>query len=111
MIIKGKMKRNVAHEAKHRIETFEPALLIASGICLALANPTKMLIAQLLSKNGEMTVGQLTVGVSGKQATISQHLNMMKQLGLLGSRDYKTSTVYFLNRNVLEDLKLYLNGI
>ncbi|MHC4744133.1 MAG: ArsR/SmtB family transcription factor, partial [Planctomycetota bacterium] len=51
----------------------------------ALAHPARLQIVELLVP-GEMSVGEIVGAVGEKQSITSQHLNMMKDKGVLGRR-------------------------
>lgn len=93
---------------KKRLSSYDTECLKMSNICLAMANPTKMRIVQLLLK-GEMYVWQIVDELKYSQSTISQHLAGMKDAGLICCRDYKTANVYYLNIFTLNDLREFLN--
>lgn len=68
----------------------------------AVAHPVRLQIIELLEKH-EMCVGDIVEGVGGKQAITSQHLNMMRDKGVLGSRRDGAKVYYSIeNRNVIK---------
>ncbi len=68
----------------------------------AVAHPVRLQIIELLEKC-EMCVGDIVDAVGGKQAITSQHLNMMRDKGVLSSRRDGTKVYYRIeNRNVIK---------
>lgn len=50
-----------------------------------MAHPSRLLMLDLLQK-GEMCVGDLTEQVGSDQSTVSKHLAVLKEVGLVGAR-------------------------
>ena len=70
-------------------------------IMKAVAHPVRLQIIELL-ENSETCVGDIVAAVGGKQAITSQHLNMMRDKGILGSRRDGAKVYYRIeNRNVI----------
>jgi ArsR family transcriptional regulator len=73
----------------------------------ALAHPLRLALIERL-KNGEMSVGQLVSALEVEQSSISKHLAILKQAGILHSRQEKV-TVYYTIRD--QDIFKVLNPI
>jgi ArsR family transcriptional regulator len=58
---------------------------LAAEVCEALANPTRLEILGLL-REGEACVCHIQAKLGQRQAYISQHLNVLRQAGLVTSR-------------------------
>lgn len=56
-----------------------------ASLCKALSNPKRLEIIDVL-RNAEMNVGELSERLGIPIGNLSQHLNMMKALGILSSR-------------------------
>lgn len=54
-------------------------------LCKTLANPTRLKILSLL-RDGEKSVSELTAVTGVRQATISQHLAVLRQRGVVSTR-------------------------
>jgi len=68
----------------------------------ALAHPARLQIVELLVPR-EMCVGDIVQALGEKQAMTSQHLNMMKDKGVLGSRRDGSKVYYRVeNKNVIK---------
>src|SRR4030066_1996227 len=59
----------------------------------AVAHPVRLQIVELLETK-EMCVGDIVLGLGGKQAITSQQLNMMKDKGVLNCRRNGTKVYY-----------------
>ncbi|MGQ9921791.1 MAG: ArsR/SmtB family transcription factor, partial [Desulfobacca sp.] len=75
----------------------------ASQALKAMGHPVRLRILQLLSQ-GERTVGDLGELLGIGQANLSQHLNLMKDKGLLTSRRAGNQVFYRLRDNRLMGL-------
>ena len=69
----------------------------------AMAHPTRLMILHLLSES-EHSVGALEKFLEISQASLSQHLNLMKDKGLLSSRRVGNQVYYRLRDNRLMGL-------
>ena len=66
-----------------------------------LGHESRLQIVGLLA-NGERSVGELAAALKLTEPTVSHHLAMMKELGLLGSRSAGTTRIYWLDTSFLE---------
>ena len=67
----------------------------------AVAHPVRLKVVELLEK-GEMCVGDIVEALGEKQAITSQHLNMMKDKGVLAARREGSRVYYRIeNKNVI----------
>ena len=70
--------------------------------CKALADDTRQRILEMLLK-GEMSAGDIVAAFAMSQPTISHHLNVLKQFGLVTSRKEGKQVFYTINQdNVVE---------
>jgi ArsR family transcriptional regulator len=70
--------------------------------CKALADDTRQQILEMLLER-EMCVGDIVEAFDMSQPTISHHLNVLKQFGLVTSRKEGKQVFYTINRaNVVE---------
>ena len=60
----------------------------------ALADPTRRVIFERLCREGEQTVGALTVQAGVSQPAVSKHLGVLKQAGLVRDRHEGRQTHY-----------------
>lgn len=60
----------------------------------AIGDPTRQQILQLLNKNGEMPVKDIVEHLGLAQSTISHHLGILKDAGIIQSREDGTQVYY-----------------
>lgn len=75
----------------------------------ALSDPVRRDILELL-KAGSMRAGDIAAQFQLGQATISYHLSLLKQAGLIRERREKNYIYYELNASVFEELLLWAKG-
>lgn len=66
-----------------------------------LGHESRLQIVGLLA-NGERSVGELAAALKLTEPTVSHHLAMMKEVGLLGVRAEGTTRIYWLDTTFLE---------
>jgi len=69
----------------------------------ALAHPVRRKIIQLLSK-GPLSAGEIASHFDYAQPTITGHLNVLKEAGLVYSVRDKNNIIYYLNTSIIEHL-------
>ena len=77
----------------------------------ALAHPARIAIIEYLLKNQTCICGDLVDVLPLAQATVSQHLKELKQVGILKGEVEGTSVCYCLNEQVWNEIKTALNGL
>jgi DNA-binding transcriptional ArsR family regulator len=70
----------------------------------SLADPTRRAIFERLCRDGEQTVGALTVGAGISQPAVSKHLGILRQAGLVRDRHEGRQTHYSAQRQALAPL-------
>lgn len=79
---------------------------LQAGFCKGMAHPTRIMTLKALG-SGEKSVNELAKLVGVAQANASQHLTLLRQLGLLSTRREGTSIYYSVSdRRVIEACKL-----
>ena len=79
---------------------------LVSNVFKALAHPTRIKIIKLL-KDGELCVCEILPKIDSEQSNTSQHLNVMKNQGIVESRKDGSKVIYSIkNREVFEMIKL-----
>jgi ArsR family transcriptional regulator len=73
------------------------------NIFKALADKTRREILQLLKK-GDMTAGEIARHFNISKPSISHHLNILKQAGLVLDERRRQNIVYSLNTTVFQEL-------
>lgn len=76
---------------KHSAERYEARARIAK----ALAHPSRLMMVDALA-DGELCVCELTKLVGADQSTVSKHLAILKQAGIVADRRQRTMTFYRL---------------
>ena len=75
-------------------------------LCSALADPTRIALLYSL-REGETTVGQLAEGLGQPQATVSRHLKVLRDGGLVSARRDGMNVYYMLtDEKVVQALDL-----
>ena len=69
-----------------------------------LADPTRRAIFERLCRDGEQTVGALTVQAGISQPAVSKHLGLLKQAGLVRDRHQGRQTHYSAQLDALAPL-------
>jgi DNA-binding transcriptional ArsR family regulator len=69
----------------------------------ALADPTRVLICNLLADAGRpMTVGEIVAAVEVGQSTVSHHLKLLAEVGFVQATPQGTARLYRFNQRCLE---------
>lgn len=71
-------------------------------IAKALADPRRLEILELLSASGEITCGDVVDGISVGQSTVSHHLRILVDSGLVSVRRSGQHALYRVRRGSLE---------
>ena len=69
----------------------------------ALADPTRRQVLQLL-KEHPMSAGEIAEHVAVAKPTLSAHLALLREAGLVSSQKKGTTITYWLNASVLEEV-------
>ncbi len=77
----------------------------------ALAHPARVRILELLASQTECRGAELFSEIPLAQSTISEHLRVLKEAGLLSSRPFGTAMTYCLSRGPLDELLAGLDGL
>ena len=67
-------------------------------ILKALANPSRLMIVDILNERGEHSAGELLEIVGSDQSTVWKHLSILKQAGLIEDRKEGKKVFYRLAR-------------
>ena len=77
---------------------------------LGLSNKYRLEIVNLL-KNNDMSVNEIAEKFEVTQATISYHLKILKESGLVSQRRNKNSIIYSLNKKHIKILHEWLEEL
>jgi DNA-binding transcriptional ArsR family regulator len=81
----------------------------ASAILTVLGDPTRQAILDLLLE-GPQPVGELAARLPVSRPAVSQHLKVLKEVGLVVDRQDGTRRVYRVDPAGLAPLRAYLDG-
>ncbi|AET67641.1 putative transcriptional regulator [Desulfosporosinus orientis DSM 765] len=73
----------------------------------AMSDKTRREILNLL-KDGDMTAGDIAAHFAMTQATVSHHLSVLKEGGLVSDRRNGKFIVYELNTSIIEEIMAWL---
>ncbi|MBW1641684.1 MAG: winged helix-turn-helix transcriptional regulator [Deltaproteobacteria bacterium] len=82
-----------------------------SSICKALAHPARIRIISFLKKVNQCICGEIVEIMPLAQSTVSQHLKVLKNSGLVKGDIEGPRTCYCLDHNILEKFKKTANMI
>lgn len=77
----------------------------------ALAHPARLEILRVLANRGRCVCGEVVKVMPLAQATVSQHLKILKEAGLVRGRIDGRSSCYCLDPDSVADLRDALNGL
>jgi DNA-binding transcriptional ArsR family regulator len=80
-------------------------------ICKALSHPTRIRILEFLKKEDRCICGDIVDMLPLAQSTVSQHLKILKQSGLVQGEIEGLCTCYCLNKETLERFKDRVNKL
>ncbi len=79
-----------------------------ASILKALAHPTRVYIVDLISREGAHCVCELTDRIGADTSTVSRHLSLLRNAGLLYDRKEGTTVYYDLTCDCISD---FMNGL
>jgi len=91
------------------VQNSDPERLAA--LCRALAHPTRVRILELLAQQAECRGAEVFGELPLAQSTISEHLRVLKDAGVVSARPVGTSMVYCIVREAVEQLRDALGEI
>jgi ArsR family transcriptional regulator len=77
----------------------------------ALAHPARVRIVRLLARRGECVCGQIVLDLPLAQATVSQHLKVLKEAGIIRGQVDRPRICYCLDPRVLKRVKELIGGL
>jgi ArsR family transcriptional regulator len=77
----------------------------------ALAHPARVRIVRLLARRGECVCGQIVLDLPLAQATVSQHLKVLKEAGIIRGQVDGPRVCYCLDPMALKRLKELFGGL
>ncbi len=90
---------------------FDTGLRLAK-LCKALGHPARLAILRYLaSRRGTCTCGDIVDQLPLAQSTVSQHLKVLRDAGLIVGQVEPPRVCYCLNERALEELKRAVAGL
>lgn len=82
-----------------------------ASVLKALAHPTRIYIVDLIEREGPHCVCDLTERVGADTSTVSRHLSILKNAGVLQDRKSGTTVYYSLACGCISDFMAGLEGV
>ena len=79
-------------------EPFSPAVQELAAVAKSLGHPARIAIVRRLASGAGCTCGELVAALPLSQSTVSQHLLVLKEAGLLCWENQGSRTLYQLSR-------------
>ncbi|MDJ0721755.1 MAG: metalloregulator ArsR/SmtB family transcription factor [Desulfobacterales bacterium] len=98
------MSRSISRPAKSGDRSDLPAESVAH-LCKALGHPARMVIIDYLKANNDCVCGRIVEQLPLAQSTVSQHLKILKDSGLIQDTSEGSARRYCLNRPLMTRLK------
>ena len=76
-----------------------------ASACKALSHPARLAILQTLAQRGTCICGEIVDVMPLSQATVSQHLKILKNAGLITGEIEGQKTCYCINTGTMGDLR------
>lgn len=75
----------------------------------ALADPTRRRIVELLARRGDLTAGELASQFNSARPTISRHLRVLREAGVVRTRAVAQERYYMLESAALSQAETWLS--
>lgn len=82
-----------------------------AAVLKALAHPTRIYIVDLIEREGPHCVCDLTLRVGADTSTVSRHLSILKNAGIVQDRKEGTTVYYSLACGCIADFMAGLEGV
>ena len=86
---------------KNSIEQFDSLALA----CKSLSHPARLAILETLARRGNCLCGEIVEVMPLAQSTVSQHLKILKEAGLISGTVEGPKSCYCINRKAMADLR------
>ena len=77
---------------------------MANDVFKALGDPTRRRILEILSREGDLTAGEIAAHFDMTAPSVSHHLSTLKNAGLVLDTRQRQTIVYSLNTTVFQDV-------
>lgn len=92
-----------------KIDSFKAKEIKLSRLAKALSHPARILILKTLAKQNECMCGEIVDTIPLAQATVSQHLKELKNIGLIQGEIDGPRSCYCLDPDVIKEFSTILN--
>ncbi len=75
----------------------------------ALADPTRRHIVELLARRGDLTAGELASEFDSARPTISRHLRVLRETGIVRTRAVAQERYYMLEAAALQRIEVWIS--
>ena len=96
---------------RSKTEKFDPALRRLAEICDALSHPARLAILKTLAERDACVCGEVVEVLPLAQSTVSQHLKVLNEAGLVEGSVSGTFSCYCLNIEALKDVRRQVNAL
>jgi DNA-binding transcriptional ArsR family regulator len=93
-----------------RINLENKTLVRTANLAKAIGHPVRIAILQFLAGRDVCICGDITDVIPLAQSTVSQHLKVLKEAGLIKGEVEGVKSCYCLNREGISELELLLNS-
>lgn len=94
-----------------KIEAYSEEILNKAQLFKALGHPARIAILEFLAKQTSCICGEIVAELPLSQASISRHLNELKEVGLIKGTISGTSVCYCLNLEKLPLLNQFIQQL
>lgn len=94
-----------------KIEAYSEDILSKAQLFKALGHPARVAILDFLAKQTSCICGEIVAELPLSQASISRHLNELKEAGLIKGTINGTSVCYCINTDQIPLLNQFLNQL
>jgi DNA-binding transcriptional ArsR family regulator len=77
----------------------------------ALSHPARVKIVEMLSEEGAMTCGMITEQIPLSQATVSQHLKLLKEANVIEMEKDGLKSIYTLKSSTVTDAHSFIYAL
>ena len=93
--------------AKQKLDDFENL----ATACKALSHPARLAILQTLARRGSCICGEIVDVMPLSQATVSQHLKVLREAGLVRGTFDGPRSCYCIDADAMKALRTSLEGL
>jgi ArsR family transcriptional regulator len=82
-----------------------------AAVCKALSHPARIAILQTLAQRGTCICGEIVEVMPLSQATVSQHLKVLKEAGLISGESEGPRSCYCIDTQAMATLRERFTGL